>query len=154
MKKVLFVCLGNICRSPAAEAVYKSYLETNGISDIEVDSAGTSAYHEGEPADQRMRDHARERGVEITSISRGFKRDDFENFDLIVTMDDSNYNTLVLKATHEDHKNKLTPFCHFLKTRTEKEVPDPYFGGADGFETVLDILKDGMENLHQRLIST
>ena len=155
MKKILFVCLGNICRSPAAEAVYKHYIaQLPEKQQVFIDSAGTSAFHEGEKADARMREHSLKRGIEITSISRGTKPSDFEDFDLIVTMDNSNFNILSNRIVNQDHKKKIVPFCQFLSSRSEKEVPDPYYGGEESFERVLDILEDGVENLHKYLLTT
>ncbi len=152
MKKILFICLGNICRSPAAEAVYKAYLEKVGeTAGLFVDSAGTSSFHEGNPADARMREHASKRGIDITSTSRGVRRDDFEEFDLLITMDNSNFNILSNKAIGDDQKKKIIPFCDFLESRSESEVPDPYYGGDQGFEDVLDILDDGMNKLHEKV---
>ncbi len=144
MKKVLFVCLGNICRSPAAEGIFRHMVEEAGLTDqFHIDSAGTSGrYHEGAPSDPRTSASARERGYNLTSTARQLHSEDLEKFDFIVTMDDSNYlNTLKLAKDKSLHSKvmKMTSFCKIHKV---DEVPDPYYGGEDGFRLVLDILED------------
>ncbi len=144
MKRVLFVCLGNICRSPAAEAVTNSIIVQRDLADlITCDSAGVSAYHAGEPADARMRRHGEKRGYFLSSISRQFEpQTDFDQFDFIVAMDQSNISDLKRLSSSTEHHDKLSMMCDFAVSRSEKEVPDPYYGGADGFEHVFDILED------------
>ena len=147
MKKLLFVCLGNICRSPAAEAVMKSLIEKSPFQGkIEVDSCGTSAHHEGEMADSRMRSHARKRGYNLESIARGFCDKDFSDYDFILTMDDSNYRNIISLDQSGSYKTKVFPMTQFCKEIKVKEVPDPYYGGPEGFEHVLDILEDACGN--------
>lgn len=143
-KQILFVCMGNICRSPSAEAVMKSMVEESGM-DIYVDSAGTIAHHAGEPADRRMQQHARQRSYDLTSISRQIVAEDFDSFDLIVAMDDDNMAYLKSHAgVHQDKLVKMTDYCtHF----NYSSVPDPYYGGAAGFELVLDLLEDACAGL-------
>ncbi len=137
-KKVLFVCLGNICRSPAAEGVMQAIVERAAV-DVQVDSAGTSSFHIGEPADKRMRAAAAKRGYELTSRSRMVTRRDFSEFDLIVAMDRNNFRELSILAgsTHR----KLVLLSDFLEGDWPRDVPDPYYGADDGFETVLDMLE-------------
>lgn len=148
-QKVLFVCLGNICRSPAAEGVFKHLIERENISEsFFVDSAGTSAHHVGERADSRMRNAASNRGLELTSISRQFISEDFKRFDYIVVMDDSNYqNVLTLDYGHE-YEHKIYKMADYASGKFEsfKSVPDPYYGGADGFDLVLDLLENSCKN--------
>ncbi|WP_430810460.1 MULTISPECIES: low molecular weight protein-tyrosine-phosphatase [unclassified Carboxylicivirga] len=147
--KILFVCLGNICRSPSAEAVMKSILEQQGLSDqYEIDSAGITAYHAGEPADQRMQRHAVNRGITLSSISRPVKSpDDFRHFDYIIGMDDQNMDDLLLRCPDETNAAKIHKMTNFCKQHTHDSVPDPYYGGAAGFELVLDLLEDACEGL-------
>lgn len=148
MKSILFVCLGNICRSPAAEGVMISLLRQHKITDFKIDSAGTSAYHEGEMADPRMQDHARRRGYELRSLSRRFDpTDDFKNFDLILTMDDSNYQNVISLAADEGQKSKVQKFTSWCKIHDINYVPDPYAKGAEGFEQVMDIIEDGCQQI-------
>lgn len=152
MKKLLFVCLGNICRSPSAEAVMNGFIKERGLdSHITCDSAGTYGGHAGEPADSRMMRHASIRGYDLTSRSRQLKEKDLEKFDLIIGMDDSNMKNIrhLDRNSKFDHKIvKMTDYC----TRTAAtEVPDPYYGGAQGFENVLDILEDACEGLLNQL---
>lgn len=150
--KILFVCLGNICRSPSAEAVFRSYIEEKGAAkDFVVDSAGTSAYHQGEPADQRMQKHAVKREYDLTSISRQFISSDFDNFDLIVAMDDSNYYDLKELASTREEEKKIVKMTDFSRRFDYDHIPDPYFGGSEGFELVLDLLEDAAEGLYKEL---
>ena len=144
MKQVLFVCLGNICRSPSAEAVFNALIKKNGLErEISCDSAGTAAYHEGELADYRMKQFARKRGYELTSISRPFNpRVDFDRFDYIVGMDKTNVRDLKSMARNESDKTKVSLMTDYGFDMKRDSVPDPYYGGASGFELVLDILED------------
>ena len=144
---VLFVCLGNICRSPAAEAVFQNLINDKGIGNqFIVDSAGTGSWHVGKKADSRMRFAAKQRNINITSNARQIREDDFRKFKYIVVMDNSNFNNVV------DFKNRVkgSDFAKILKIQdfssifAEKEVPDPYFGGDAGFDHVLDILEDSV----------
>ena len=149
-KRLLFVCLGNICRSPSAEAVMNGYLKVNLLDDeIECDSAGTGGWHVGEKADSRMRKHAAMRDYNLTSIARQFDpRVDFERFDLIIGMDQQNISDIKTMARNTDDLNKVLSMTEFCTRFTQyKSVPDPYYGGADGFELVLDILEDACEGL-------
>jgi len=152
-KKILFVCLGNICRSPSAEAVFNGILKKNGEANtFEVDSAGTSAWHAGEPADRRMQSHAIKRGFNLTSISRKFDpHSDFDRFDMIIGMDVSNIENLKLMARNTEDLAKIYKMTDFSREFKYDEVPDPYYGGSDGFELVLDLLEDSCEGLLEEL---
>lgn len=142
-KKILFVCLGNICRSPSAEAVFKALVDKNGDSNnFEIDSAGTSAWHVGEKADARMRRHAKNRGINITSISRKFEVEDFDHFDYIIAMDQENLDNLKQLIRNKSDLDKIHMMTKFSKKFNYGYVPDPYYGGDDGFDLVLDILED------------
>lgn len=145
--KVLFVCLGNICRSPSAEAVFKDIVKTKGLAgEFDIDSAGTYAYHEGEMADRRMQQHAIKRGYNLTSISRPFDPySDWDKFDYIVAMDNSNFNDLKAMSRNESDLKKLHKMTNFSSRFNYDHVPDPYYGGYEGFELVLDILEDAGE---------
>ncbi len=149
-QKVLFVCLGNICRSPSAEAVFKGLVRNRGVDkEFEIDSAGTYAYHEGQPADARMQRHAVKRGYNLTSVSRPFNPEtDWDYFDIIVAMDHSNYKDLKKMARTPEDLNKLHMMMSFSKGTDYDEVPDPYYGGEEGFELVLDLLEDAGEGLY------
>ncbi len=148
--RLLFVCLGNICRSPAAEAIVAKMADEKGLN-LEVDSAGTSAWHAGERADRRMRLTARERGYNITSISRPFIPSDFEEFDMIIAMDDQNYFHLREQARTQQEVEKIFRMREFFKDQSFDHVPDPYYGGADGFNQVIDLLEGASVNLIDHL---
>lgn len=150
-KRILFVCLGNICRSPAAEAIFLKTAQKNGFA-VEVDSAGTSAWHAGEQADARMRKHAKARDYHITSISRGFDPlTDFDDFDMIIAMDDNNYYDLMAQAGTTVQEQKVYRMRDFFRESDFDHIPDPYYGGADGFDLVIDLLEDASEGLIQQL---
>jgi protein-tyrosine phosphatase len=147
---ILFVCLGNICRSPSAEAVFNGLIRSEGLAHLfNVDSAGTMAYHAGENADARMQSHAIKRGYNLTSISRKIQAEDFTNYDLIVAMDDANYKDLKYMAHDKEAEEKIVKMTDFSHNQTYDEVPDPYYGGAAGFDLVLDILEDSCKGLLQ-----
>jgi len=157
MKKtsVLFVCLGNICRSPAAEAIFiKLIKEKNQYSNFIVDSAGTGSWHEGKKADSRMRFAAKRRGINIESIARQIKIKDFENFNYILAMDNSNFENLISLQKSSEYKSaKITKLQLYANTFLAEEVPDPYYGGDDGFERVLDILEDSVDGFLKKIQS-
>jgi protein-tyrosine phosphatase len=152
-KKVLFVCLGNICRSPAAEAVMIKLITDRNLENlIEVDSAGLIEYHVGETADPRMAEAAAERGFNLKGTARKFDfRKDFENFDYIITMDDSNFEDIKSLDFQNVYGDKIYKMVSFSKRLVVPEVPDPYFGGRKGFDTVLDILEDAADGLLDKI---
>lgn len=139
--RVLFVCLGNICRSPAAEAIFQKIAADHSLK-VEVDSAGTSAWHAGEMADRRMRSAAHARGYNITSISRPFQRADFDDFDAIIAMDDTNFDNLKALAATFEEEQKIHRMRDFLSRKQAYHIPDPYYGGSEGFNFVIDLLED------------
>ena len=147
-RKILFVCLGNICRSPAAEEIMRRLVADAGLDkEIVLDSAGLIDYHEGEPADGRMRIHAARRGYQITHLSRPVRYDDFFDFDLIVGMDDRNISRLKALAPGLDEERKVVRMTDYCRLKVADHVPDPYYGGASGFENVFDILEDACAGL-------
>ncbi|BEV36068.1 low molecular weight protein-tyrosine-phosphatase [Synechococcus sp. M16CYN] len=153
-KKILFVCLGNICRSPAAEGVFLDLLIKRGLADqFVVDSAGTGGWHVGRPADRRMQAAANRRGIQLPSRARQIRLDDLSDFDLIVTMDDANLLD-VQNLAHETGSSataSIKPILSFAKRFNYTEVPDPYYGGESGFEHVLDLLEDSCSALLDEL---
>lgn len=150
---VLFVCLGNICRSPAAEAMFRQIVEGHGASErFDIDSAGTSAYHAGQQPDQRMRLHARQRGIALEHVCRKVRPDDFERFDLIIGMDASNLHNLRQMAPSVEAARKVHAMAEYFPQGCRFDcVPDPYYEGAEGFELVLDLLADACQNLYNQL---
>lgn len=149
---LLFVCLGNICRSPSAEAVMKYLVEKEKLEDfIHVDSAGIIGYHEGEKADSRMSMHAQRRGYRLESLSRPIRYEDFVSFDLIIGMDDANIDALKEKAPNLTALSKIHKMTDFSTNNLHDYVPDPYYGGASGFELVLDLLEDSCAGLMQHV---
>jgi protein-tyrosine phosphatase len=153
MKKILFVCLGNICRSPGAEAVFKHLVEKKGLQDkFYCDSAGLGAWHVGEKADSRMRQSGHKRGYDLTSIARAFDAQlDFDQFDLIIGMDGQNIRELKGRARNENDRRKIFLMTEFCSNKSYHSVPDPYFGGDAGFDLVLDILEDACEGLIKKI---
>jgi protein-tyrosine phosphatase len=141
MKSLLFVCLGNICRSPSAEAVMKKVALDHGV-DLHIDSAGTVAHHAGHSADSRMKRHAIQRGYNLTSISRPLVSDDYEEFDMIIGMDDANMQDLIERVPSPAALSRLSKMTDYCRAFEYDEVPDPYYGGSAGFELVLDLLED------------
>ena len=149
---LLFVCLGNICRSPMAEAIMQKLVDDAGLTDrIHLDSAGLIAYHQGEGADPRMKSHAYRHGYRITHISRPVTERDFDTFDLILSMDDSNYDRLRSLAPTLDAEAKVHRMTDYCTTHVIDHVPDPYYGGAQGFENVIEILEDSCQGLLQAI---
>ncbi|HNH86061.1 MAG TPA: low molecular weight protein-tyrosine-phosphatase [Solirubrobacterales bacterium] len=138
--RILFVCLGNICRSPSAEAVMAGLIVREGIEGIEIDSAGTGDWHVGQPADPRAIAAATDRGVEISGLARQVRPSDFEEFDLILAMDSSNHANLLAMDGADPEKVRL---FREMAGEGELDVPDPYYGGEDGFAEGLDILESG-----------
>jgi len=149
--RVLFVCMGNICRSPTAEGVSRSLAERLGVAEsFEFDSAGTHGYHVGNPPDERTRKAAQRRGFDLSALrARQVNEFDFVRFDLLLAMDRDNL-SLLQKACPLDQQGKLRLFLEFAGV-PEAEVPDPYYGGPAGFERVLDLVEAGAESLIRQL---
>ena len=151
MTSVLFVCMGNICRSPTAEGVFRHFVEKSGLQNsVEIDSAGTHAYHSGEPSDSRAIAAAARRGFSLEGIrARRIEEDDFERFDYVIAMDIENLETLRARAG-DQHNSKISLFLDYASA-DEIEVPDPYYGGSAGFERVLDLVEDASRGLLEML---
>jgi len=149
MKKILIVCMGNICRSPTAEAVLKAKAAEQGIP-IEIDSAGTIGYHQGNPPDKRSQEAALKRGYDFAGItSRKVIDDDFSYFDLILAADKQNLADLKARCP-ANFEHKLGLFLSYANSTTD-EIPDPYYGEGDGFELVLDLIEDASDELLKKL---
>lgn len=151
--RILFVCLGNICRSAAANGVMEDFVAKEGLTDrIIIDSAGTYGGHAGDLPDPRMRVAASRRGYNLTHRSRKFREEDYDRFDMIIVMDDSNYENVVRLAPERKYLDKVYRFVEFSKSYPEwSYVPDPYYEGHEGFELVLDLLEDGCRELLNQL---
>ena len=150
--RILFVCLGNICRSPAGEGVMRHIVEKAGLSSkFQIDSAGTGAWHVGEYPDSRMSQAARQRGIDLKSLGRQVTREDFHKFDFVIAMDDDNYRTCQARRP-SDAKSHLYPMKEFVHSKTINGIPDPYYGGPGGFENVLDLVQEGCENLLRHIV--
>jgi protein-tyrosine phosphatase len=156
MIKVLFVCTGNICRSPTAEGVFRAMVAAEGLDDrIGSDSAGTHGYHVGEPPDQRSTAAAKRRGVAMDDLrARKVSAADFDEFDLVLAMDRGHHDILA-RLCPKGREGRLALFMDFAPSWGIKDVPDPYYGGADGFERVLDMIEAGaggvLGHLRERL---
>jgi protein-tyrosine phosphatase len=148
MVKVLFVCMGNICRSPTAHGVFETLIQREGLAQhIEIDSAGTHAYHIGEPPDARAQQAAKRRGFDLSAQrARKVQPEDFLEFDYVLAMDRSNYEDL-RAICHPDYEHRLRLFLEFAPQAGVQDVPDPYYGGAQGFERVLDLIEAASEGL-------
>lgn len=150
MKKVLFVCLGNICRSPLAEALFRKHVEDNGLEEGFVcDSCGTADYHIGNSPDHRSVENARQNGLQYTHKGRQLSDRDFEEFDYIIAMDDSNL-AKIQQLNYNGHSN-IVKMRDFDTVDNGSDVPDPYFGGASGFQNVFEILDRSTSNLLEEI---
>ena len=146
--QLLFVCLGNICRSPAAEGVMNYLIQDAGRKDhIRCDSAGTSNYHTGAPPDHRMIAAAHHQGIVLQGRSRQVRHSDFEHFDLILAMDRENHQDLLRLDRTTQYHHKVRLMCDFCREYPDSEVPDPYYSGPEGFSDVLDLLHDACAGL-------
>lgn len=151
--KVLFVCMGNICRSPTAEGVFVQLLKDKGTTErFQIDSAGTHAYHIGKQPDSRSQDTARQRGIDLSFIrARQFNDADFDNFDYILAMDEDNL-TILKNACPAEHQHKVKLFLEYAPHLGRSDVPDPYYGGQDGFNHVFDLVTDAAESFYNSVI--
>jgi len=148
IQRVLFICLGNICRSPTAEGLFRHQVEAAELGEhIEIDSAGTSNYHPGKPPDPRSCAAAERRGIDLTPLrARQVSSEDFQRFDWIVAMDESNLESLQ-ESCPPEHRHKLSLLLDHMPDAPQREVPDPYYGEEEGFEEVLDLLEVGLSHL-------
>ncbi len=153
--RVLFVCLGNICRSPTAEGVMRALVREAGLEEqIELDSAGTGAWHVGEPPDARATQFARARGIALEGAARQVREEDFEEFDLILAMDGSNLRNLRRLTPREGARAQVRLLREFdPAAEGDLDVPDPYYGGPGGFEEVLDLVHAACVSLLERLVA-
>ena len=149
--RVLFICMGNICRSPTAEGVFRRALHALGNTSVEIDSAGTHAYHAGEPPDRRAIAAAQRRGIDLSALrARTVVDEDFASFDLILAMDRDNLDVLQRRAPARCH-DRIKLVMEFAPDAYTREVPDPYYGGTQGFEAVLDLLEQAAQGLLREL---
>jgi len=148
-RSVLFVCLGNICRSPTAEVLFRHHVQQRGLSDLyTIDSAGTGSWHSGEQPDQRMRAAAHAKGIDLDGRARQVRPGDFSAFDLLVCMDEDNRQTLIGRSAPVKRLHLLLDFDPTTELRA---VPDPYYGGARGFEQVFDLVYSATDKLLDHL---
>lgn len=153
--RVLFVCLGNICRSPAAEIIFRHQVASAGLNDhFEIDSAGTIGFHHGAPPDPRMASALESQGYTVAGSARQLVEADLESFDLIVTMDEANQSDTLQLDESGRHHSKVRPFVSFCSAHDDTRVPDPYYGGQRGFDHVISLLKDGCSGILDELKKT
>jgi protein-tyrosine phosphatase len=152
---IIFICMGNICRSPTAEGVFRQKVHAAGLSErIRVDSAGTHNYHPGEPPDARSQHHAKLRGYDLSTIrARALTEADIEHASWLVVMDDQNYSTVLVRMA-ERYRHKLRRLTEFCSVHPAREVPDPYYGDKADFERVLDLVEDGCDGLLKAIRET
>lgn len=152
--KLLFVCLGNICRSPSAENIMNHLIKAKGVqSQVSCDSAGTAGYHVGAQPDRRMNAAAQKQGITLVGSARQFVAADFEQFDVILAMDQSNYRDILSLDSKAQYAHKVKLMCSFCRTHSDTEVPDPYYGGEAGFDYVIDLLTDACEGLLDEVLT-
>jgi protein-tyrosine phosphatase len=149
---VIFICMGNICRSPTAEAVFRHYVENAGLSEhILIDSAGTHDYHIGDPPDSRAQYAAQQRGYDMSKLrGRQVGEGDFRSFDFVLAMDKANL-AILKRITPPDSNTQAQLFLEYARHHAEREVPDPYYGGSDGFECVLNMVEDAAQGLLEEI---
>ncbi|MBD2234849.1 low molecular weight protein-tyrosine-phosphatase [Phormidium tenue] len=146
--RLLFVCLGNICRSPSAENIMNHLIEQRQLSDqVVCDSAGTASYHVGSAPDRRMAQAAQAYGIDLVGRARQFDPVDFDRFDYILAMDRQNYRDILALDPAGQYRDRVRLMCDFCRTHPDKDVPDPYYGGPEGFTYVIDLLLDACEGL-------
>lgn len=146
--KLLFICLGNICRSPAAEGIMKALVRKAGREDeFYIDSAGIGGWHIGLLPDPRMRKHGARHGYDFCSRARQFTTDDFARFDLIITMDEDNYEVVTDRARTPEEAHRVVRMASYLSHHQASSIPDPYYGGDQGFESVIALLEDACQGL-------
>lgn len=151
--RILMVCLGNICRSPLAEGILRKKAEEHALQ-LKIDSAGTSNFHIGENPDNRTIKNALKNGVDVSMlVARQFKTQDFEEFDIIYTMDQSNYTNVIALAKHDAHINKVRMILNELHPEKNMPVPDPYFGGEEGFQHVFELLDAACDRIVEKIKS-
>ncbi len=142
--RILFVCMGNICRSPSAEIIFRHFVNEAGRqNDFVIDSAGTIGYHQGAPPDARMAETLRRAGFPVSGRARKITTADLDQFDLIVTMDEANFDEVTALDSSGKFHPKIHPFVSFCRDHDDPRVPDPYYGGQRGFDHVVELLKDG-----------
>ena len=152
---LLFVCLGNICRSPSAENIMNYLIKEASLDNkIICDSAGTSGYHIGAPPDRRMTAAAAKQGIELRGQTRKIRSSDLADFDLILAMDRENYRDIIYLDREGKYEDKVTLMCNFANNYSEQEVPDPYYGGSEGFDKVVDLLLDSCDGLLEHIVNS
>ena len=149
--KILFVCLGNICRSPAAENTLRHLAKEQGVSNLKIESAGTANYHTGKSPDSRMMRTLQRRNIKVSGSARQFSKKDFTEFDYIFAMDEENRSNILDLTENEEEQKRVLPFMSLCPNLPEQEVPDPYYGGPEGFEHVADIVEEGCLNLLRQI---
>jgi len=151
--RILFVCLGNICRSPAAESIFNSLVKAQNLNkQFVVESAGTGGWHIGQKPDARMRRQGEKRGLAFSTVGQQLGKKDFSRFDFIVVMDDANYQDAIKLASNDQEQAKVIKLAPFHSSGKVEMVPDPYYGGVEGFDEVLDILEDACANFLRHLV--